>query len=144
MKTPREILLQRHESNGPQLDAIRRAVVEKIHNQATKQPGSVLVSLFLRCSQNFWRELIWPSRRIWAGIAAAWVLIVAVNLRDVRSDALARLDYTPISPAMLMALREPERWFNDFAEPQKAPEADRKKKSAPAPRSESPSQLLFA
>ncbi len=89
-----------------------------------------------------WRELVWPSRRIWAGIAAAWVLIGVVNLHDLRHTELARHDFTPPSPALLMALREPERWLHDFVEPQKVPEADRPKKGPPMPRSEGRNRFL--
>jgi hypothetical protein len=27
-----------------------------------------------------WLELVWPCRRVWAGLAAVWVIIVLVNL----------------------------------------------------------------
>ena len=79
MKTPREILLERHRAAKPRLDAIRRAVVADMNNKETKQQSSIFVSLFLRCSQNFWRELLWPSPWAWAGTTAAWVLIFALN-----------------------------------------------------------------
>jgi len=36
MKTPREILLARHGSAEPKLDAIRRAVVNELSNQDVK------------------------------------------------------------------------------------------------------------
>src|SRR5690348_16040607 len=35
-----------------------------------------------------WRQLIWPCRRIWAGLAVVWVLLLAVNiLMEPRSPA---------------------------------------------------------
>jgi hypothetical protein len=31
--------------------------------------------------RNIWREIIWPSRRAWAGMAAIWLALLAVNAR---------------------------------------------------------------
>ena len=31
--------------------------------------------------RNVWRELIWPSRRAWVGLAALWLVLLAVNAR---------------------------------------------------------------
>jgi anti-sigma factor RsiW len=31
--------------------------------------------------RNIWRELIWPSRRAWVGMAAIWLALLAVNAR---------------------------------------------------------------
>jgi anti-sigma factor RsiW len=32
-------------------------------------------------SRNVWRELIWPCRRAWVGLAALWLVLAAVNIR---------------------------------------------------------------
>ncbi|HXR07932.1 MAG TPA: hypothetical protein VN765_11420 [Candidatus Acidoferrum sp.] len=31
--------------------------------------------------RNVWRELIWPCRRAWVGLAALWLVLATVNLR---------------------------------------------------------------
>ncbi len=31
--------------------------------------------------RNVWRELIWPCRRAWVGLAALWLVLLAVNAR---------------------------------------------------------------
>jgi hypothetical protein len=91
-----------------------------------------------------WRELIWPSRRVWSGIAAAWVVIVAVNHHDSRNPGLAGHTFTPPSPAVLMAWREQELSLTDFAEPRETRGAGVPKKAAPAPHSEWHNQFLQA
>jgi hypothetical protein len=30
---------------------------------------------------NIWREILWPSRRVWVALAATWVALLAVNAR---------------------------------------------------------------
>jgi hypothetical protein len=139
MKTPREILLQRHESAGDKLDTVRENALATAFPRASVKP-----SLPIRVAFKFWQELIWPSRRIWAGIAAAWVVIVIVNLYAASNTEMASHNFTPPSPAVLMALREQERWLVEFAEPREARDADRPQKTAPLPRSEWHGELLQA
>jgi anti-sigma factor RsiW len=77
-----------------------------------------------------WRQLIWPSRRIWAGLAAVWILLLAANfsLRD-RSPAGAMAS---ASPEMIMAWQQQERLLAELIGPNE-PRA-----TAPAERSASP------
>ena len=144
MKTPREILLERHKSAEPRLDTVRRAVMGSLNNKETRKQRMDLVAWLLGCSETFWRELIWPSRRIWAGIVAAWVVIVVVNFHDSRNTGLAGHTFTPPSPAVLMAWREQELWLADFAAPRETRDADRPKKAAPTPHSEWHNEFLQA
>ncbi|PYK58897.1 MAG: hypothetical protein DME21_14645, partial [Verrucomicrobia bacterium] len=50
------------EWRGEILDAARRA-----HEPQPSQPAS------------WWRALLWPCPQAWAGLAAVWVLILALN-----------------------------------------------------------------
>src|SRR5208282_3767715 len=78
MKTPREILLERHLTAAPKLDAIRQSAVAAVcdrrisTDRAHERRSQTAVTMIL---ETFWRELIWPSRRIWAGLAATWILV---------------------------------------------------------------------
>lgn len=138
MKTPREILLARHQAAEPRLDAIRRAVVHELNNQDAKAPSGVTVfaSLCRRCFAAPWRELILPSRRIWTGLAAVWILIFIINvsLRDNVSSVTGQ----PVrSPAVMMSWQAQQRWLNElFADRSTPPEADRLRNAAPKPRTE--------
>ena len=135
MKTPREILIARHRAAGLKLDAIRRAVVSDLNNQETKEQSSdsFLAAWFLRCSKTFWQELILPSRRTWSGLAAVWLLIIAVNVaeRD-RSHA----GTSSAAPA-IMSFKEQQKILNELiANRTPVSEADRPKTIVPQPRTE--------
>jgi hypothetical protein len=74
MKTPREILLERHSTAEPKLNKLRQETINaEFHRRGAVATISDLPGLF-------WRELIWPCRRIWTGLATAWVLILAAHL----------------------------------------------------------------
>ena len=72
MKTPRDLLFARHQAAAPKLDAIRRAAVAAAgdrHNFAGRRPPTAATNIFL----TLWQELFLPGRRIWSGLAGAWV-----------------------------------------------------------------------
>lgn len=134
MKTPREILLARQRAIEPKLDAIRHAVVGKLTNEAAKQRNLLnsLASLFLGGAKNLWRELVWPCRRTWAGLAAVWILILAVNfsMRDHSQPGFAKA--SP-SPQLILALRQQEQLLNELIGPNQASIAEPQKTYSPRP-----------
>lgn len=136
MKTPREILLNRHRAAGPKLDAIRRTVVSDLNNKATKELSLAqsFVASFLRCSNLFWRKLILPSRRTWAGLAAVWLILLAINLAQHEPTPVGQ---APAAPAM-MSFREQQRLMNELFADRSLPaaETDRPKPFSPRPRTE--------
>jgi hypothetical protein len=95
MKTPREILFNRHRAVAPKLDAIRHQIVD------SKSRGSNFAAVL-------WRELIFPSRRTWASLAAIWILIFVVNFsqRDYSPVAVAKSSPTP---EMISSFRQQEK-----------------------------------
>lgn len=89
MKTPRELLLGRHESAVPRLDKIRHAMSE---------PGRSI-------SRKLWEELILPVRRAWIGMAAAWMVVITLNLLT-GTDTQTRVNTSgPLNPDSVMALQ---------------------------------------
>src|SRR5260221_7112189 len=83
MKTPREILFERHHQAGPGLDAVRQKALDALpapEDITRAHPGAVL--------KKVWLELIWPSRRAWAGMAALWLAVLAANL-EMKATSLA-------------------------------------------------------
>jgi hypothetical protein len=71
MKTPREILLQKHRTAESQLDAAREAALETLCPQqaAPSRPGFAA----------FLGELFVLPRPALAGLGAAWLVIIALN-----------------------------------------------------------------
>jgi len=135
MKTPREILLARHEATNAKLDDIRRAAIWELNNQGTKQQNrSDLTSLFLRCSRNFWRELILPRPQAWAGLAVIWVVILALKFstRDA-SHVAGRTSSVP--PEIMAELKQQKHLFAELAGIPQLSDVKPSKPFLPRPRS---------
>jgi len=79
--------------------------------------------------------LLWPNPKAWAGLAALWVLVFALHFaaRD-GSPAIAKQS-APLSPQVLMALREQEQLVAELIGRSEAPDADRPQPAAPRPHS---------
>ena len=111
MKTPREILLQRHESAQPKLDAVRREALASItHDRPTVTPASSVLKL--------WEELVLPCRGIWAGLAAVWLGLLVFHLSGsspARPSMLAKS--RPVNSQMFLALREQQQILNELLGP---------------------------
>ncbi len=88
--------------------------------------------------------LLWPHPAAWAGLAAAWVVILGINLttRDA-SQALAKYA-SPVSPQLFMAFQEQERLLSELIGPREMPVAERPKPRLPRPRSEGRKAMLMA
>jgi len=138
MKTPREILFARHRAAEPRLDAIREAVVSGLSPQGTR-PHSLSPGVQAPwCGRltTLWRELILPSRRIWAGLATVWLGLVIVNLaqRDPVGGGTGRLVRPP---AAMMSWQAQQRWLDELlADRSSWPVAERPRTSPPRPRTE--------
>jgi hypothetical protein len=144
MKTPREVLLKRHERVETKLDALRKHVVAEHAAVATggesREPRPSL-SLSL-VALKLWQELIWPCRRIWLGMAAVWLVIAFLNLSPDKTLTLANVETTAPNPETLMALREQRRLLVQLLEPI-TPEIALPA-VVPPPRSEQRPTILFA
>ena len=98
MKTPREILLEQQAEALPDLDRVRRAVVADLGRvtmtDATERvpPAARPAWSPLTWTVVAWQQLVVPSRYAWAGVAAAWLCIVSLNLAlsDGHAPALAQ------------------------------------------------------
>ena len=145
MKTPREILLERHQAAEPKLDAIRLAVVGELNNNETKEQSwaAVLVSSFLGCPQKLWRELIWPARRIWVGMAATWLAMFIVNV-SMRDNSQAMTTQSSPAPELIMTFQQQERLLAELTEPHETRTAEPPKRSVPQPRSERRDEISIA
>ena len=85
MKTPRELLLARHAAVQPKLEALRREFVAEHTNVRTAEATTARPGLLAQ----FWMELFWSCRRAWLGLAAAWAVILTLNLAAQPTSAPA-------------------------------------------------------
>jgi hypothetical protein len=149
MKTPREILFARHQAAAPKLDAIRHDVVnaEFKAGQASRlspsgrikrsEPGAMPVLRLL------WRELIFPSRWIWTGLAAVWVLIFVFDFSQRDPSELMARKSPPLSPEMILTFRQQERLLTELIGPDEPQAVGLPKPLLPQPRSEGRIEVLM-
>ncbi len=137
MKTPREILLKRHQSAGPKLDKLRREVVStalshprRAWHQCVGRGRLLPVCAALAV----WRELIWPCRRVWAGTAALWVVIIAVNFLNLEESEPTQSGGGSSSAAFATFLAEQQRLLAELGDT--APSPPQPPPAAQRPRSE--------
>ena len=90
---------------------------------------------------SWWRELLWPCPQAWAGLAAAWVLILALNAATREPVQVATAQSTPPAREVLMALKERRRLLVELAGP--PVQVEPPKPFVPKPRSQL-SQRTFA
>jgi hypothetical protein len=132
MKTPHDILFERHQDSKPKLDMIRSDVVALCREARRPAPFGNILKTFLLL---LWRELIMPSRRTWAGLAVTWVLILAVNvaLRDPGQPSSS----IKVSAPDLMSFQDQQKMLNELLADRSLPvDGDRRQSFSPRPRSE--------
>ena len=116
MKTPRELLLKRHEAALPKLDALRAAAALPARSQ---------LSTFNPQPASLWERLFGPNPLAWAGLAAVWVLLLAVNRSgsEAATSSASRASQ-PSEAAVAEIVRENRRQMAELLnldEPQAAP-----------------------
>ena len=138
MKTPREVLLQRHENAKPKLDVVRRgALAHALHSKEDEksQTGSHGLALRERFWITVWEELVRPSRFAWGGMAAVWMALLVINgaMKEPQRIAQKR---TPSDKAMvLQSIAEEKRLLAELLQAENKPTPVRTEK-VPSPRSE--------
>ena len=92
---------------------------------------------------NWLSTLLWPHPVAWAGLAAIWIFIFAVNFSIRDQVPVMAEKSTPPSPEVIAALRQQQRLFAELIGANDSRVADRQKLVSPKPRSEF-SQVLTA
>lgn len=133
MKTPREILFHRHQATDAKLDALRHEVVAQLPSVVSLRHEA----LPLRLLFTFWRELILPAHRIWAGLAVAWVLLLIANsqLAPPPRSTFAAQNNVPME--LWQRYQEERRLFAELTGATETKAVPPVKPFTPRPRSES-------
>jgi len=105
MKSPRDILLKKHEGAEARLNQLARAVVQ----QTVPQPLAPHARLR-------WTDWLWPSPVGWGAVAAAWLVVIGFNIAS-RDPAPQNHALTKRSPEMMQAWREQRRMFVELVAP---------------------------
>ena len=135
MKTPRDILLARHQSVTPKLDGIRH---EAVNSQFHQRSFAAAISDFLGM---LWRELILPSRRIWTGLAAIWILIFVANV-SMRGYSEIKMANSSPTREMILTYRQQEQLLTELIGPNDPPVAEPQKPYSPRPSSQRQFEIL--
>jgi hypothetical protein len=94
MKTPREILFEKHKAAQQKLDAIRESIVSECARPRPQQAANVPTHAVGTLAA-FWQELFWPYRRIWTGLSVVWVGIIALRLTEPGTAVRETVRVTP-------------------------------------------------
>jgi hypothetical protein len=133
MKSPRELLLEKHLKTTPALDAVRRRAMETLFVQEEPKP---------RLLWKVWLELIMPYRRAWTGLAAIWLVVLGFSIASLDGSQPVYAQSKAPTRETIMVMREQMRELaelvklvknDEFVEPVEPTEPVRK--SEP-PRSE--------
>ena len=111
MKTPREIILHRHQNAEAKLDALRQRILSgPMESSAVEQmPAANDGTDWSDFMTRFWQELIWSCRRVWLGLGAAWVVILTVQFLAADASVVVKSEPAPLSPSVLEIFREQRR-----------------------------------
>ena len=139
MKTPREVLFQRHENAAPKLDAIRQSAVaavcdRRITTDCVRERRSQTAATMIW--RIIWRELIFPYRRTWAILAVVWMALFIFNVSQRDKSELAARKLPPPSPEAIMAWRQQERLLAELIGPSVPGDVEQRKIFLPKPRTE--------
>ncbi len=93
---------------------------------------------------SWWRELLWPCPQAWAGVAAAWCLVLGLHLASRTPEGKTSGAIAEPSPQMLMALREQRQMLAELIEPLPTLPPRRREPSRLKPRSDRRPDLLAA
>src|SRR5689334_17355107 len=107
MKTPREILFERHRQAEPRLNKVRRQALAEL--TAARSEAGLRQSRSEGLLKKIWLELIWPSRRAWAGMATLWLALLAVNFGMKATATSSTAGRSARSGELVRALEEQRR-----------------------------------
>jgi len=104
--------------------------------QTTRHSSFVIRHSWLSTLNSQLSMILWPHPKAWAGLAAAWMLILAVHfsLRD-QAPVIAEKSAPP-PPEVVAQLKLQRRMLAEMIGTREVSDADRSKTTAPGPRTE--------
>jgi hypothetical protein len=145
MKTPREILFERHRRAEPRLDAVRQHALAELTAAGSVEElrqgrNERLLSRRLDNSEygilkKAWLELFWPYRRAWAGMAMVWLALVAANLGMKATATSSPAARSAHRGDLVQAVEEQRRLLAELL-PATKPQPAEPPRPSPRPRSE--------
>ena len=142
MKTPRDILFERHRGVVPKLDAIRHNAVAQASRLSPSEELEESKTGWKPVLRLLWCELIFPSRRVWAGLAAVWILIIAANV-SLYSHSPAAVARSSPTPELILAWRQQQWLLSDLLGPNEPRAAAPPKRFSPPPSSQRRFEMLM-
>jgi hypothetical protein len=82
------------------------------HRQRNMQHGSRFTHLFSTLNHQL-AALLWPSPKAWAGLAAIWIAILAINHSVGGASQQIADNLTPPSPQAMLALQQQARFSTE-------------------------------
>ncbi len=114
-----------------------RAEILSAANAAQPSRHSPLVARHWPSTLNHQLSTVfWPHPKAWAGLAAVWIFIFALNFSMRDKTPMVAEKVLPPSPEVVAELRQQKLLFAELIGSRDAGDADRSKSYVPRPRSE--------
>jgi hypothetical protein len=114
-----------------------RADILKAVDVASSEPRAPRPApSFLSVINSQLSSLLWPCPQAWAGLAAVWLVILAVNYASEDKSEIMAAKSPPPTPQMMMALQEQRKMLAKLIEPYDESPAEPPKPFVPRPRGE--------
>jgi hypothetical protein len=102
----------------------------------TRHPPPVTRPSWLSTLNAQLSTILWPHPKAWAGLAAIWIVILAVDFSARDKSPVVAEKSAPPSPEVLVELRQQQRMLAELIGSRDIRDADRSKSFVPQPRSE--------
>ncbi|HEX3797935.1 MAG TPA: hypothetical protein VH413_04475 [Verrucomicrobiae bacterium] len=140
MKTPREILFEKHRDAEAKLSQLDAQPLAEYARESSRQKTSTR-ALAHSWLKYFWSEAVLPWRKIWIGIASAWLVIIGMSLTVNSRPGGAVAEQAKVDPQTRTVLLEQQRMLAQLLEPTAPPV--RLKPATPGPRSDARLQEVY-
>lgn len=89
----------------------------------------------------WWRETIWPYRRVWTGLAALWLVMWVINAKTFGTSSNTLTASSESKRVFIEAYQEQQRVLAELFPPVVPQPAEPPRRGLPPPRSEGPARF---